>query len=137
MEQVRLIFFFFITFIVTFVQFQALAQTDTFEFDPVQGSFTANNTFAENLNRLISSLSSVTPKAYGFYSFSSGNSSREPAYATALCRREVKRHDCLRCIQTAARNITKLYPRKKEDIVWYTHCMFRYSNRVIYGKKQS
>ncbi|CAN6818590.1 unnamed protein product, partial [Brassica oleracea] len=112
-------------------------EADTYEFDPVQGSFTANNTFAKNLNSLVSSLSSLTPKVYGFYSLTSGNSSGEPAYAIALCKREVKRHDCLRCIQTAARNITELYPGKKEDIVWYTHCMFRYSNRVIYGKKET
>ncbi|KAH0915138.1 hypothetical protein HID58_029584 [Brassica napus] len=65
-------------------------EADTYEFDPVQGSFTANNTFAKNLNSPVSSLSSLTPKAYGFYSLSSGNSSGEPAYAIALCRREVK-----------------------------------------------
>ncbi|CAF2237006.1 hypothetical protein YC2023_095221 [Brassica napus] len=50
-------------------------EADTYEFDPVQGSFTANKTFAKNLNSLVSSLSSLTPKAYGFYSLSSGNSS--------------------------------------------------------------
>ncbi|CDY47096.1 BnaC03g64180D [Brassica napus] len=37
-------------------------EADTYEFDPVQGSFTANNTFAKNLNSLVSSLSSLTPK---------------------------------------------------------------------------
>lgn len=74
MEQVRLIFF-FLTCMLTFVPFHALGEADTYEFDPVQGSFTANKTFAKNLNSLVSSLSSLTPKAYGFYSLSSGNSS--------------------------------------------------------------
>nr|ADQ37354.1 unknown [Arabidopsis lyrata] len=40
-------------------------------------------------------------------------------------------------IQTAARNLTEQCPRSKQAVVWYTHCMFRYSNRTIYGRKET
>ncbi|KAL1195154.1 Cysteine-rich receptor-like protein kinase 29 [Cardamine amara subsp. amara] len=141
MEHIKVILF-FLACVLTFVPFHALAQVDSYEFDPVfncldRGNFTANSTFAGNLNRLVSSLTSLTSKPYGFYNLSSGDSSGEGAYSSALCRREVKRDDCLTCIQTAARNLTKQCPRSKQAIVWYTHCMFRYSNRTIYGRKET
>ncbi|KFK28721.1 hypothetical protein AALP_AA7G038500 [Arabis alpina] len=121
---------------------KALAQVDTYEFVPDfncenRGNFTVNSTFGGNLNRLVSSLSSLTPKPYGFYNLSSGDSSGESAYAIGLCRREVKRADCLSCIQKAARNLTEQCSRTKQAVVWYTHCMFRYSNSTIYGRKET
>nr|AID21590.1 At4g21410p-like protein [Arabidopsis halleri] len=142
MEHVRVIFFFFFASVLMLVPFHAFAQVDSYEFDPDfncvdRGNFTANSTFAGNLNRLVSSLSSLKSKAYGFYNLSSGDSSGERAYAIGLCRREVKRDDCLSCIQTAARNLTKQCPLTKQAVVWYTHCMFRYSNRTIYGRKET
>ncbi|VVB12207.1 unnamed protein product [Arabis nemorensis] len=141
MEHGSVIFFFFAC-VLTFVPFHALAQVDTYEFDPDftcvdRGNFTVNSTFAGNLNRLVSSLSSLTSKPYGFYNLSSGDSSGERAYAIGLCRREVKRDDCLSCIQTAARNLTEQCPRAKQAVVWYTQCMFRYSNRTIFGRKET
>ncbi|EOA18291.1 hypothetical protein CARUB_v10006798mg [Capsella rubella] len=141
MEHVRVIFFFFAC-VLTLAPFHAFAQVDSYEFDPEfycldRGNFTANSTFAGNLNRLVSSLSSLKSKAYGFYNMSSGDSSGERAYAIGLCRREVKRDDCLSCIQTAARNLPKQCPLTKQAVSWYTHCMFRYSNRTIYGRKET
>lgn len=141
MEHVRLVFF-FLACLLTFVPFRALAQIDTYEFEPrsdcLEGDFMDNSTFARNLNRLISSLSSLTPKAYGFYNLSSGDdSSGERAYAVGLCRREVKRDDCLRCLQTAARNLTELCSGVKQAVMWYTHCTFRYSNITLYGRKET
>lgn len=83
------------------------------------GNFTADSTFSSNLYRLVSSLSSLTSKPYGFYNLSSGDdSSGERAFATGLCRREVKRHDCLRCLQTAAQNLTEQCPQSKQAVVW-------------------
>ncbi|KAJ4912807.1 Cysteine-rich receptor-like protein kinase 29 [Raphanus sativus] len=143
MEHVRVICFFFACCVLTSVPFPALAQVDTYVFDPDfncvdRGNFTANSSFAGNLNRLVSSLSSLTSKPYGFYNLSSGDSSSgEKAYAIGLCRREVRRDDCLSCIQTAARNLTEQCPRSKQAVVWYTQCMFRYSNRTIYGRKET
>jgi len=101
------------------------------------GNFTANSSFAGNLNGLVSSLSSLTSKPYGFYNLSSGDSSGERAYAIGLCRREVKRDDCLSCIQIAARNLIEQCPLTNQAVVWYTHCMFRYSNMIIYGRKET
>ncbi|CAH8392791.1 unnamed protein product [Eruca vesicaria subsp. sativa] len=144
MEHVRAIFsFFFFACVLTYLPRQTLSQVDVYEFDPEsycldRGNFTAKSTFARNLNGLVSSLSSLTTsKPYGFYNFSSGDSPGERAYAIGLCRREVKRDACLRCIQTAARNLTEQCPRTKQAVMWYTHCMFRYSNMTIYGRKET
>ncbi|KAL9818316.1 putative cysteine-rich receptor-like protein kinase 28 RLK-Pelle-DLSV family [Arabidopsis thaliana] len=142
MEHVRVIFFFFAC-VLKFVPFICLAQKDKYEFPPgfncvaSGGNFTANSTFDGNLNSLVSSLSSLTSKPYGFYNLSSGDSSGERAYAIGLCRREVKRDDCLSCIQIAARNLIEQCPRTNQAVVWYTHCMFRYSNMIIYGRKET
>ncbi|KAJ0263532.1 Cysteine-rich receptor-like protein kinase 28 [Hirschfeldia incana] len=140
MEHVRIIVFF--ACVLMFVPFHALAQADTYEFAPSfnclgRGNFTANSTFAGNLNRLVSSLSSRTSEAYGFYNLSSGSVSGEVAYAIGLCRRDILKDDCLSCIQTAALNLTKQCPQEKLAVMWYTHCMFRYSNVTIYGRKET
>jgi serine/threonine protein kinase len=142
MEHVRVIFFFFAC-VLKIVPFICLAQKDKYEFPPgfncvaSGGNFTANSSFAGNLNGLVSSLSSLTSKPYGFYNLSSGDSSGERAYAIGLCRREVKRDDCLSCIQIAARNLIEQCPLTNQAVVWYTHCMFRYSNMIIYGRKET
>ncbi|XP_010529377.1 PREDICTED: cysteine-rich receptor-like protein kinase 29 isoform X2 [Tarenaya hassleriana] len=129
--------------VLTFVPSLSLAQADTYEFSPDYncltrgGNYTADSTFATNLNRLISSLSSLAPSSYGFYNISIGDPSEERANAIALCRREVRRDDCLSCVQTAAKDLTEQCPRRKEAVVWYTHCMFRYSNRSILGRTET
>ena len=138
MECVRVIVFF--ACVLTFVPFHALAQVDIYVFGPKhicsnRGNFTVNSTFAGNLNRLISSLSSLTSQPYGFYNLTSG--SGESAYAIGLCRREVKRDACLSCIQTAATNLTEQCQRSKQAVIYFTHCMFRYSNGAIYGRKET
>ncbi|KAL0890008.1 hypothetical protein Bca101_013991 [Brassica carinata] len=140
MEHVRVIAFF--ACVLMFVPFHALAQVDTYKFGPRRScsnraNFTANSTFAGNLNRLVSSLSSLTSEPYGFYNLSSGDSPGEIAYAIGLCRREVKRDACLSCIQTAATKLTEQCPRSKQAVIFYTHCMFRYSNGTIYGRKET
>ncbi|WZZ75756.1 hypothetical protein YC2023_087126 [Brassica napus] len=138
MECVRVIVFF--ACVLTFVPFHALAQVDIYVFGPKhicsnRGNFTVNSTFAGNLNRLISSLSSLTSQPYGFYNLTSG--SGESAYAIGLCRREVKRDACLSCIQTAGTNLTEQCQRSKQAVIYFTHCMFRYSNGTIYGRKET
>ncbi|ANM66979.1 cysteine-rich RLK (RECEPTOR-like protein kinase) 28 [Arabidopsis thaliana] len=116
MEHVRVIFFFFAC-VLKIVPFICLAQKDKYEFPPgfncvaSGGNFTANSSFAD--------------------------SSGERAYAIGLCRREVKRDDCLSCIQIAARNLIEQCPLTNQAVVWYTHCMFRYSNMIIYGRKET
>ncbi|XP_019057298.1 PREDICTED: cysteine-rich receptor-like protein kinase 29 [Tarenaya hassleriana] len=129
----------FFSIVLTLLPFRAVAQADRYEFPPRffclsrGGNFTANSTFAANLNHLVPSLSSLSPSPYGFYNVSVGNPSEESANAIALCRREVRREDCLSCVQKAARTLTEQCPWRKEAVIWYTHCMFRYSNASSLG----
>ncbi|XVF87654.1 hypothetical protein PTKIN_Ptkin18bG0137600 [Pterospermum kingtungense] len=96
------------------------------------GNFTTNSTYATNLNHLISSFSSNKANDYGFYNFSSGQGS-DRANTIALCRGDVGSSDCLNCITNATVELRNRCPNQKEAIIWYRICMFRYTNRSIFG----
>ncbi|XVF87652.1 hypothetical protein PTKIN_Ptkin18bG0137400 [Pterospermum kingtungense] len=96
------------------------------------GNFTRNSTYETNLNRSISSFFSNPANDYGFYNLSSGQGSNR-ANAIALCRGDVGSGDCISCITNATAELRNRCPNQKEAIIWYDNCMFRYSNRSIFG----
>ncbi|XVE51192.1 hypothetical protein DITRI_Ditri02bG0019800 [Diplodiscus trichospermus] len=97
-----------------------------------RGNFTRNSTFVSNLDRLLSSFSSNTANDYGFYNSSSGQGS-DRVNAIALCRGDVNSGDCISCINKATTELRNLCQNQKEAIIWYYYCMFRYTNRSIFG----
>ncbi|KAE8661180.1 putative Cysteine-rich RLK 30 [Hibiscus syriacus] len=99
------------------------------------GNFTANSTYETNLNALLSSFSRSTPSNNGFYNFSSGQPGSNVANAVALCRGDLNSNssDCFNCINTANAELRIRCPYRREAIIWYDHCMFRYTNRSILG----
>ncbi|XVF27796.1 hypothetical protein REPUB_Repub14bG0139800 [Reevesia pubescens] len=96
------------------------------------GNFTRNSTYETNLNRLFSSFSSNIANDYGFYNLSSGQGS-DRVNSIALCRGDVGSGDCIGCINNAIDQLRNQCPNQKEAIIWYDNCMFRYSNRSIFG----
>ncbi|CAJ2630364.1 unnamed protein product [Trifolium pratense] len=96
------------------------------------GNYTANSTYQNNLNILLSYLSTNTQINYGFYNFSHGQNTNK-VYAIGLCRGDVKPDICRSCLNDARVLLTRLCPNQKEAIVWYDNCMLRYSNRSIFG----
>ncbi|XWS12784.1 hypothetical protein CRYUN_Cryun37aG0120000 [Craigia yunnanensis] len=125
-------FFFYLT--VTFLLTLTVAQQEPLEYYCIDtsGNFTRNSTYVTNLNRLLSSFSSNTANDYGFYNMSSGEGSNR-VNSIALCRGDVNLGDCIGCINNATSELRNLCPNQKEAIIWYDNCMFRYTNRSIFG----
>ncbi|KAL2324332.1 hypothetical protein Fmac_023390 [Flemingia macrophylla] len=96
------------------------------------GNYTANSTYQNNLNTILSNLSSNTNIGYGFYNFSYGQDS-DRVNAIGLCRGDVKADACRSCFNDSKVLLTQLCPNQKEAIGWYDNCMLRYSNRSIFN----
>ncbi|MBA0638800.1 hypothetical protein Godav_021850, partial [Gossypium davidsonii] len=126
--------FLFISFTISFLLTLAVAQEETLDYSCMEtgGNFTINSTYETNLNRLISSFSANTANDYGFYNLSSGEGSSR-VNSIALCRGDVGSGDCLGCINNATTELRSLCPDQREAIIWYDNCMFRYTNRSIFG----
>ncbi|XP_010431834.1 PREDICTED: cysteine-rich receptor-like protein kinase 26 [Camelina sativa] len=99
----------------------------------VTGNFTVNTPYAVNLDRLISSLSSLRHNDNGFYNISVGDSDGK-VNSISQCRGDVKPEDCINCIAVAGKRLVTLCPVQKEAIIWYDKCTVRYSNRTIYER---
>ncbi|WVY99076.1 hypothetical protein V8G54_031227 [Vigna mungo] len=113
------------------------AQYNTQYCDNSKGNYTINSTYHNNLNTLLSTLSSHTEINYGFYNFSYGQNS-DKVNAIGLCRGDVKPDECRRCLNDSAVTITQLCPNQKEALLWLKtgKCLLRYSNRTIFGVMQ-
>lgn len=99
----------------------------------VTGNFTVNTPYAVNLDRLISSLSSLPHVDNGFYNTAVGDSD-EKVNSISQCRGDVKPEDCINCIAMAGKRLVTLCPVQKEAIIWYDKCTVRYSNRTIFKR---
>ncbi|CAA7020663.1 unnamed protein product [Microthlaspi erraticum] len=98
----------------------------------VTGNFTVNTPYAVNLDRLISSLSSLRQNGNGFYNISIGDSDGK-VNSVLQCRGDVKPEDCINCVAMAGKRLVTLCPVQKEAIIWYDKCTVRYSNRTIFN----
>ncbi|KAG2239467.1 hypothetical protein Bca52824_091713 [Brassica carinata] len=99
----------------------------------VTGNFTVNTPYAVNLDRLISSLSSLRKKDNGFYNISLGDSDGK-VNSILHCRGDVKAEDCTNCIAMAGKRLVTLCPVQKEAVIWYDKCTVRYSNRTLFNR---
>ncbi|XP_033129579.1 cysteine-rich receptor-like protein kinase 26 isoform X3 [Brassica rapa] len=97
----------------------------------VTGNFTVNTPYAVNLNRLISSLSSLRHNDNGFYNISLGDSDGK-VNSILHCRGDVKPEDCTNCLAMAGKRLVTLCPVQKEAVIWYDKCTVRYSNRTLF-----
>ncbi|KAJ8549700.1 hypothetical protein K7X08_033407 [Anisodus acutangulus] len=95
------------------------------------GNYTENSTYQNNLNTLLSSLSSKIDK-YGFYNASTGQNS-DRASVIMLCRGDVELEECRNCVNSVAQKLVQLCPNQKEVFGGYDECTLQYSNRSIIG----
>ncbi|KAL2324322.1 hypothetical protein Fmac_023380 [Flemingia macrophylla] len=96
------------------------------------GNYTANSTYHNNLNTLLTTLTSNTQVDYGFYNMSYGQDPNR-VNAIAMCRGDVEPNECRSCLNDSRGNLTRGCPNQKEAILFYDNCMLRYSNRTILG----
>lgn len=92
-----------------------------------RGNYTNSSTYQANLESLLSSSSNTTAD-YGLY-----NSSAGQVNAIALCRADLTPDTCRDCINNSSHDLRRLCPNYKEAIIYYQTCMFRYSDRSIFG----
>ncbi|KAJ9566211.1 hypothetical protein OSB04_002177 [Centaurea solstitialis] len=95
-------------------------------------NFTINGTYQRNLDDALLSLVSDTSITYGFYNRTVGEAP-DQVHVTALCRGDVERDDCRRCINGSITRLREICPNQKGAIGWYDLCMLRYSNVTILG----
>ncbi|WMV16217.1 hypothetical protein MTR67_009602 [Solanum verrucosum] len=93
------------------------------------GNYTDNSTYKNNLNTLLTSLSSKIDN-YGFYNASIGQNS-DRASVIVLCRGDVELDDCRVCVDNVVQKIAQLCPNQKEVFGGYDECMLQYSNQSI------
>ena len=128
-----LLIFFFYAILIHLVK-PTIAQRDPYVCS--SGNVTSNSTYRENLNSLLTSLSSKTQIVNGFYNFSAGENS-DKVNAIAFCRADLTSTDCRRCVNMSAHELLQLCPNQKEGIMWYMNCTVRYSDRFIFGSMES
>ncbi|XP_060189721.1 cysteine-rich receptor-like protein kinase 44 isoform X3 [Lycium barbarum] len=97
------------------------------------GNYTENSAYENNLNSLLSSLSSNMDK-YGFYNASIGQNS-DMASAIVLCRGDVELEKCRSCVNNISQKLVQSCPDKIEAFGAYDGCMLQYSNRSILNTK--
>ncbi|XP_057442363.1 cysteine-rich receptor-like protein kinase 44 [Lotus japonicus] len=101
-----------------------------------KGNYTLNSTYHNNLNTLLSNLLSNTEINYGFYNSSYGQGI-DKVSAIALCRGDLKRDECLTCLNNSRVNLPLHCPNQKEAIGYIEECTLRYSNRSIFGTMET
>ncbi|WMV16219.1 hypothetical protein MTR67_009604 [Solanum verrucosum] len=105
-----------------------VAQLSDVRFDECgkNGNYTENSTYKNNLNTLLTSLSSKINN-YGFYYDSIGQST-DKVSGIVLCRGDVELEQCRSCVNKAAQELVQLCPTQKEAIGGYGECSLQYSN---------
>ncbi|MED6223460.1 hypothetical protein PIB30_074141 [Stylosanthes scabra] len=83
-----------------------------------------DSNFGSNLRTLLSSLSSnATTNKIGFYKTTIG-----PVTGLFMCRGDVSLILCEHCVRNAAERIHSECGSYKKAIIWFSHCMLRYSH---------
>ncbi|CAM8998630.1 unnamed protein product [Rhodiola kirilowii] len=123
---------FVVAYLVSILVCLASSKDESHLYDTCLGAnYTSNSIYQNNLNTLLSSLSSNNDINYGFYNFSEGEGT-DRVNAIALCRGDISQTACRRCVNFSTTYLPKRCPTQKEALVWYDNCMLRYSNNPIF-----
>ncbi|XP_073006012.1 cysteine-rich receptor-like protein kinase 6 [Typha latifolia] len=94
------------------------------------GNYTANSTYATNLNRLLSSLPANASSSSGFFKSTTGSIPDEVS-ALALCRGDTNSSSCLSCLDFAIENAAQLCPYYRSAAIFFDDCHLSYSNQLF------
>ncbi|XP_015885062.3 cysteine-rich receptor-like protein kinase 25 isoform X2 [Ziziphus jujuba] len=91
-------------------------------------NLTATSQFYHNLQILLESLPSNTSLANGYFHDHIGDGN-DRVYGQALCRGDVNRKDCMKCLENATQQVMNMCKRYEDSITWFDLCQIRYSSR--------
>ncbi|KAJ9146402.1 hypothetical protein P3X46_028672 [Hevea brasiliensis] len=134
MASSRFLFFLCCLLSTQVVPLITLAQPEMLYHDclPGKGNYSANSSYQENLNQLLTSIYNNTEIDSGFYNLSYGQDP-DKVYANGLCRPDITPESCRACLKGASEHLTTLCPNSKEAIGGSDNCMLRYTYRSIFG----
>ncbi|XP_050147752.1 cysteine-rich receptor-like protein kinase 25 isoform X26 [Malus sylvestris] len=92
---------------------------------------TFHESFQSNLNEVLNTLISPAAPDTGFYNTTAGLNSTEKAYGLFLCQGYVSTDVCKDCVTAASIMAAQRCAYRINVIVWYAHCMLRYSNESL------
>ncbi|KAK7314923.1 hypothetical protein VNO77_33453 [Canavalia gladiata] len=96
-------------------------------------TFTANSTFQIYLTTLLSYLSSnASNSGKNFHKVDVANT----VFGLFMCRGDLPSQLCGQCVQNGTHQISSKCYSFQEAIIWYSHCMIRYSYRNFFNKME-
>ncbi|KAK7314904.1 hypothetical protein VNO77_33434 [Canavalia gladiata] len=93
-------------------------------------TFTANSGFQLYLNTLLSYLSSNATSGKNFYR----EDVADTVYGLFMCRGDLPSGLCGQCVVNATHRIASACSFRQEAIIWYSHCLLRYSYHYFFSK---
>ncbi|KAH1152122.1 hypothetical protein GYH30_045560 [Glycine max] len=90
---------------------------------------TADSTFQIYLSNLLSYLASNATNGKKYY-----KDNVETVYGLFMCRGDLPSQLCQQCVLNATHRISSVCNSLQEGIIWYSHCMLRYSNRNFFSE---
>ncbi|KAL5579073.1 hypothetical protein UlMin_011515 [Ulmus minor] len=119
---------------LNFLSFISEAAPELRYFDcPNTTTFNPNSRYQSNLNGLLSSLASNATLESGFYNTTSGQDPASIVYGSFMCRGDVTTAQCQACVNTAAKEVVRQCSTRKVAVIWYDHCMLRYTDQSFFG----
>ncbi|KAF7121490.1 hypothetical protein RHSIM_Rhsim13G0158300 [Rhododendron simsii] len=92
--------------------------------------------FQSNLNRILYRALYVDG-GYSIFSYKAEGEAPDKVYGLFLCRGDLTSANCQNCIEVASDEIVQKCPFKKEAIIWYDHCLIRYSDRSFFSTAET
>ncbi|KAL9667802.1 hypothetical protein QQ045_002170 [Rhodiola kirilowii] len=129
---------FVVAYLVSILVCLASSKDESHLFDTCLGAnYTSNSIYQNNLNTLLSSLSSNNDINYGFYNFSAGEGI-DRVNAIALCRGDISQTACRRCVNFSTTDLPKSAPGPDLTEVQCSDCLrssFGHINQAFPGKR--
>ncbi|XP_065877418.1 cysteine-rich receptor-like protein kinase 10 [Euphorbia lathyris] len=110
----------------------AAAQTYLYHICPNTTTFPINSTYQNNIDSVLTSLSTNTYLQDGFSRDSTGNPPDE-VYGLSLCTAGLSSDICNTCVSKATTDTVQRCPVEKTAIVWYDECLLQYSSQNIFS----
>ncbi|KAG6755884.1 hypothetical protein POTOM_039292 [Populus tomentosa] len=99
------------------------------------GNFTANSTYAKNLDLVLLSLASNVTNNGGFYNTTIGLGN-DTVYGLVFCMASASADFCFSCVNSSIQTLMEACPNQKEAISWGGNpvpCIVHYANRYFFG----